>query len=82
MTEEQLRYVAQLSQLFIFASHTGHIEATQIRPLRGFDRLQSAGFSEEDIASIRRQFHSESSNSFPDADLDGDDCQCIVDSST
>lgn len=57
-------------------------EPTQIRPLRGFDRLQAAGFSEEDIASIRRQFHSESSSNFPDADLDGDDRECIFDCSS
>ena len=36
-----------------------HQEA-QIKPLRGFDRLTSAGFSEEDILNIRRQFHSRS----------------------
>lgn len=30
----------------------------QIAPLRGFDRLVSAGFTEEDIATIRRQFRS------------------------
>ena len=27
------------------------------KPLRGFDRLTAAGFSEEDIANVRRQFH-------------------------
>ncbi|KAF8470350.1 hypothetical protein JB92DRAFT_3135187 [Gautieria morchelliformis] len=48
-------------------------QATQIRPLRGFDRLQATGFSEEDIASIRRQFHSESSDNLPDTDIDGED---------
>jgi hypothetical protein len=31
----------------------------QIAPLRGFDRLASAGFSEEDIESMRRQFHAQ-----------------------
>lgn len=30
----------------------------QIAPLRGFDRLISAGFTEDDIATIRRQFRS------------------------
>ncbi|KNF06173.1 hypothetical protein PSTG_00682 [Puccinia striiformis f. sp. tritici PST-78] len=29
------------------------------RPLSGFDRLAEAGFSEEDIEQVRRQFHSE-----------------------
>ncbi|GJJ15755.1 hypothetical protein Clacol_010033 [Clathrus columnatus] len=46
------------------------VQTSQIRPLRGFDRLQAAGFSAEDIASIRRQFHSESSNGLGDVDLD------------
>ncbi|KAI0260683.1 DUF2407 C-terminal domain-containing protein [Gloeopeniophorella convolvens] len=32
----------------------------QIKPLRGFDRLTAAGFSEEDILNFRRQFHSRS----------------------
>ncbi|KEP51934.1 putative transmembrane protein [Rhizoctonia solani 123E] len=31
----------------------------QIAPLRGFDRLASAGFSADDIESMRRQFHAE-----------------------
>ncbi len=35
-------------------------QEAQIKPLRGFDRLASAGFSEEDILNIRRQFHSRS----------------------
>ncbi|TFK52381.1 hypothetical protein OE88DRAFT_1734384 [Heliocybe sulcata] len=41
----------------------------QIRPLRGFDRLAAAGFSEEDIASIRRQFHNSSAHDYLDSDL-------------
>ena len=40
-------------------SFPGNQEA-QIKPLRGFDRLASAGFSEDDILNIRRQFHSRS----------------------
>jgi len=32
---------------------------TQIRPLRGFDRLSSAGFSQPDIAMLRAHFHGE-----------------------
>lgn len=35
-------------------------QEAQIKPLRGFDRLSTAGFSEEDILNIRRQFHSRS----------------------
>lgn len=33
------------------------LQASQLTPLRGFDRLTMAGFSEEDIANVRRQFH-------------------------
>ncbi|KDQ14989.1 hypothetical protein BOTBODRAFT_109072 [Botryobasidium botryosum FD-172 SS1] len=33
------------------------VQTAQLTPLRGFDRLASAGFSPEDIATIRRQFH-------------------------
>ncbi|KAF8574333.1 hypothetical protein K439DRAFT_1416038 [Ramaria rubella] len=51
----------------------GTAQTTQISPLRGFDRLQAAGFSAEDIASIRRQFHSEASNNLADTDLNGED---------
>ncbi|KAA1474791.1 hypothetical protein DENSPDRAFT_349233 [Dentipellis sp. KUC8613] len=36
-------------------------QTAQIKPLRGFDRLATAGFSEADIANFRRQFHSSSS---------------------
>ncbi|KAH9969818.1 DUF2407 C-terminal domain-containing protein [Russula dissimulans] len=35
-------------------------QETQIKPLRGFDRLTAAGFSEDDIQNFRRQFHSRS----------------------
>jgi hypothetical protein len=38
-------------------SHVGVLETTQLKPLRGFDRLMAAGFGEEDIANVRRQFH-------------------------
>lgn len=34
-------------------------EEQEGRPLSGFDRLAEAGFSEEDIEQVRRQFHSE-----------------------
>ncbi|CAE6428856.1 unnamed protein product [Rhizoctonia solani] len=34
-------------------------QESQIAPLRGFDRLASAGFSAEDIESMRRQFHAQ-----------------------
>ena len=38
-----------------------HPQEAQIKPLRGFDRLGAAGFSEDDILNFRRQFHSRSS---------------------
>jgi len=44
-------------------------QTTQIKPLRGFDRLASAGFTEEDIVNIRRQFHSQSSGDYLDGDF-------------
>jgi len=34
-------------------------DSPQQRPLAGFDRLAEAGFSEEDIEQVRRQFHAE-----------------------
>ncbi|KAI6044920.1 DUF2407 C-terminal domain-containing protein [Pisolithus marmoratus] len=48
-------------------------QVTQIQPLRGFDRLATAGFSEEDIANFRRQFHSQSSTNYLDVALENDD---------
>lgn len=42
----------------------------QLRPARGFDRLSSVGFSEADIASFRRQFHSQSSSNYLDVDFE------------
>jgi len=38
-------------------------QMTQIKPLRGFDRLAGAGFSEADIANFRRQFHAGAADS-------------------
>ncbi|KAI6030441.1 DUF2407 ubiquitin-like domain-containing protein [Pisolithus orientalis] len=48
-------------------------QVAQIQPLRGFDRLATAGFSEEDIAHFRRQFHSQSSANYLDLTLENDD---------
>ncbi|KAF5326372.1 hypothetical protein D9611_000004 [Ephemerocybe angulata] len=45
-------------------------EQTQLQPLRGFDRLSSVGFSEEDIANFRRQFHSQSSANYLDVNFE------------
>ncbi|KAK7045683.1 hypothetical protein VNI00_007516 [Paramarasmius palmivorus] len=47
-------------------------DGSQIQPARGFDRLASMGFSESDIASIRRQFHIQH-DSFLNGDLGDDD---------
>jgi len=44
-------------------------QATQIKPLRGFDRLSAAGFSEEDIANISQQFHAQSAGDYLDRDF-------------
>ncbi|KAJ3999344.1 DUF2407 ubiquitin-like domain-containing protein [Lentinula boryana] len=41
-------------------------QISQIQPARGFDRLASLGFSEEEIAGIRRQFHNQSTSNFLD----------------
>ncbi|EJC98967.1 uncharacterized protein FOMMEDRAFT_142985 [Fomitiporia mediterranea MF3/22] len=50
-----------------------HVQKSQIKPLRGFDRLAAAGFSEEDIANFRRTFHSQSAANYLDAEPLGDD---------
>jgi len=42
----------------------------QIQPLRGFDRLSAVGFSEEDIANFRRQFHSQASSNYLEDDFE------------
>ncbi|KDQ62820.1 hypothetical protein JAAARDRAFT_190093 [Jaapia argillacea MUCL 33604] len=46
----------------------GDQQANQIKPLRGFDRLAAAGFSGEDIANIRRQFHDSSNEDYLESD--------------
>ncbi|KAL4073331.1 DUF2407 ubiquitin-like domain-containing protein [Scleroderma yunnanense] len=48
-------------------------QAVQMQPLRGFDRLVTAGFSEEDIANFRRQFHSQSSSNYLDLAFENDE---------
>lgn len=42
----------------------------QLRPVRGFDRLAVAGFSETDIANFRRQFHNQSSSNYLDMEFE------------
>ncbi|KAF9240263.1 hypothetical protein BU15DRAFT_87731 [Melanogaster broomeanus] len=49
------------------------MRVAQLQPLRGFDRLATAGFSEEDIANFRRQFHSQSSSNYLDIEFDNDE---------
>ncbi|OCH91602.1 hypothetical protein OBBRIDRAFT_792077 [Obba rivulosa] len=51
----------------------GKVQTAQLKPLRGFDRLAAAGFSEQDIASIRMQFHAHSAGDYLDQDWDGED---------
>ncbi|KAN0074663.1 DUF2407 C-terminal domain containing protein [Tylopilus felleus] len=48
-------------------------QVAQLRPLRGFDRLVAAGFSEEDISNFRRQFHSQSSSNYLDIEIENDE---------
>ncbi|KAF9222984.1 hypothetical protein BS17DRAFT_707650 [Gyrodon lividus] len=48
-------------------------QVAQLQPLRGFDRLATAGFSEEDIANFRRQFHSQSSSNYLDIEFENDE---------
>ncbi|KAI5981715.1 hypothetical protein EDD15DRAFT_2331104 [Pisolithus albus] len=48
-------------------------QVAQIQPLSGFDRLATAGFSEEDIANFRRQFHGQSSANYLDLPFENDD---------
>lgn len=58
------------------ASRACSLQKTQLKPLRGFDRLAAAGFSPEDIANIRSQFHSQSSRDFLDQEIANDeDCE-------
>ncbi|KAH9891820.1 DUF2407 ubiquitin-like domain-containing protein [Cubamyces lactineus] len=46
------------------------VQTAQLKPLRGFDRLAAAGFSPEDIASIRLQFHTHSAVDYLDQEFD------------
>ncbi|KAI0667705.1 hypothetical protein C8Q78DRAFT_1052170 [Trametes maxima] len=48
----------------------GKVQIAQLRPLRGFDRLAASGFSEEDIANIRLQFHTHSARDYLDQEFD------------
>lgn len=51
-------------------------QTAQLKPLRGFDRLAAAGFSEQDIANIRLQFHTHSAGDYLDQDFENDeDCK-------
>ena len=54
-------------------------QEAQIKPLRGFDRLAAAGFSEDDILNFRRQFHSRSAADYlSTAEFPTDEeCACL-----
>ena len=65
---------SSLFDLFEFLSLMSS-KKTQIKPLRGFDRLAAAGFSEEDIANFRRTFHSQSTSDYLDGVGEDDDCK-------
>ncbi|KAK7681626.1 hypothetical protein QCA50_015359 [Cerrena zonata] len=49
------------------------VQTAQLKPLRGFDRLAAAGFSEQDIANFRAQFHAHSSGDYLDQDFTSED---------
>ncbi|KAH9949787.1 DUF2407 C-terminal domain-containing protein [Amylocystis lapponica] len=49
------------------------LQTAQLKPLRGFDRLASAGFSEQDIANIRLQFHAHSAGDYIDQEFEDED---------
>ncbi|KAJ3557177.1 hypothetical protein NM688_g1612 [Phlebia brevispora] len=49
------------------------VQQAQLKPLRGFDRLAAAGFSEQDIANIRSQFHAHSSGDYLDQEFATDE---------
>ncbi|TFK90537.1 hypothetical protein K466DRAFT_484587 [Polyporus arcularius HHB13444] len=51
----------------------GRMQTAQLKPLRGFDRLAAAGFSEQDIANIRLQFHAHSAGDYLDQEFDDQD---------
>ncbi|PSR70853.1 hypothetical protein PHLCEN_2v13294 [Hermanssonia centrifuga] len=46
-----------------------NMQKAQLKPLRGFDRLAAAGFTEQDIANIRSQFHAHSSGDYLDQEF-------------
>ncbi|KAI0926974.1 hypothetical protein AcV5_007627 [Taiwanofungus camphoratus] len=50
-----------------------NVQIAQLKPLRGFDRLATAGFSEQDIANIRLQFHAHSAGDYLDQDFENDE---------
>ncbi|KAI5477785.1 hypothetical protein MNV49_005869 [Pseudohyphozyma bogoriensis] len=41
------------------------VQTSQITPLQGFDRLRDAGFSDEDIASMREEFRASAAATLP-----------------
>jgi len=49
------------------------LQTAQLKPLRGFDRLAAAGFSAQDIANFRLQFHAHSAGDYIDQDFEDDE---------
>lgn len=49
------------------------VQTAQLKPLRGFDRLAAAGFTEQDIANIRMQFHAHSAGDYLDQEYASDE---------
>ncbi|KAI5980914.1 hypothetical protein EDD15DRAFT_2392354 [Pisolithus albus] len=60
-TGEESHLPAQSSMITGLHCSVGPV--AQIQPLRGFDHLATAGFSDEDNANFRRQFHEQWVNS-------------------
>ena len=74
-TRVQVRVVIQIVDLVCPLTVSIRGQKAQLKPLRGFDRLAAAGFSEQDIASIRSQFHAHSAGDYIDQEFATDeDC--------
>ncbi|GBE83261.1 hypothetical protein SCP_0503090 [Sparassis crispa] len=55
------------------AEEESKIQTAQLKPLRGFDRLAAAGFSAQDIANFRLQFHAHSAVDYLDQEFEDDE---------
>lgn len=70
------KYVCEFALVLSDGSESDIAKIAQLQPLRGFDRLSAAGFSESDIANFRRQFHSQSASNYLDTDFDTEE-ECV-----